>query len=97
MAYDFVTALGKLIRLSAVKFLLDFMMMSAFSLSFFSLLIGYNNGQIRVYFLLISLFGFLLYIVTIHKILAQAFDKALSFCKKKQKWLTNCLKKCKKS
>ena len=95
--YDFVTAFGKALRLGIVQFLLDVLMMSAFAFSFFSLLIGYNKGQIRSLLLVASLIGFVLYICTVHRVLERVFDKILKFFHKRVKKLTNSLKNCKKS
>ena len=94
--YDFVTSLGKIIRLSAAVFLLDFLMMVFFALSFFSLLIGYNSGQIRVLLLAATAAAMTAYMLTVHRAFAQLFDKSIKFFRRKVKKLAKALKKCKK-
>ncbi|MBR1531883.1 MAG: hypothetical protein IJ643_07485, partial [Eubacterium sp.] len=73
--YDVVTLLGKILRLKMIVFILDVLMMAVFALSFFSLLIGYNGGQIRALFLIVFAAGFLVYICTVHRALVQVFAK----------------------
>jgi len=75
VAYDAVTVLGKLLYFRAVAFVLDFLMMCAFALSFFSLLIAYNSGEIRVLYLLFCLSALTLYLLTVHKLVSALFSK----------------------
>lgn len=94
--FDFVSALGRVIRLKAVTFVLDFIMMLLFSLSFFCLLIGYNSGQIRVGFLVLCLTGLCGYFLTFHRILKYMFDKIVKTLHKFFNNLSNSLKNIKK-
>lgn len=91
--YDVVTLLGKIFRLRVVVFFLDVIMMVLFALSFFSLLIGYNEGQIRILYLAVSVAGLVAYMFSIHKILVQVFEKITKVIKNSAK----TLKKSKKS
>ena len=52
--YDVFTAAGKILHFKAFVFIFDVLMTVIFALSFFSLLIGYNGGQIRVLFLAVA-------------------------------------------
>ena len=83
-------------RNKILGFVFDFLLLIIYALSFFSLLIGYNSGQIRVLLLLFTLAGFLLYILSIHKIFVHAFDKLLRLVRRGVKKLAKILKISKK-
>ena len=97
VGYDFVTSLYKLLRSKVLGFVFDFLLMVFCALSFFSFLIGYNSGQIRVLLCVLSLIGFGVYLSTVHRVFARVFDKSLRFLRRRTKKFAKSLKISKKS
>lgn len=75
--YDFMRFFRMLFPGKAAVFFIDFLFFVIVSNVFFILLLGYNNGQMRMLYFLMTAFGFLVYIFTIFK-LTEGFQKFIS-------------------
>lgn len=62
--YDFFRFFRLVFKSKSVVFIIDFLYFVIVSIVFFILLLGYNNGMIRSYFVILTLLGFLTYIFT---------------------------------
>lgn len=91
--YDAFRFFRILFNNKAVSFVLDFFFCAAFSLSFFVLLLGFNNGSVRAIYFTITFFGFFLYVFTIMLIHCQKQRKTALLLRKSAK---KSLKKLKK-
>lgn len=75
--YDFFRFFRLLFKNKIVCFIIDFIYMIIISLLFFINLLGFNNGMVRYYFIVLSLLGFLFYIFTVFR-LTEKFEKPVS-------------------
>lgn len=66
--YDFFRFFRLVFKSKSVIFIIDFIYFAVVSIAFFILLLGYNNGMVRSYFILLALIGFLVYIFTVFKV-----------------------------
>ncbi len=91
--YDFFRFFRLLFNNKAVTFILDFIYFIFISVLFFIALLGYNNGMVRSYYVVLAVLGFLLYIFTafrltekaerrISSIIRKTFKKILQFVKR---------------
>lgn len=85
--YDVFRFLRLIFSSKYAAFILDFLFFIVISMIFFIFLLGYNNGQVRVYYFTLSLIGYLLYIFTIFRLtlrperaIAMFFRKILRKC-----------------
>ena len=81
----------------AVTFIVDFVFMLICALLFVCCLIGFNNGQIRAMFLLISGASLVLYLMTIHRPISRVHNKIASAVRRILKKISKKLKNSKKS
>lgn len=88
--YDFFRFLRLVFSSKHFAFAIDFIFFIIISNVFFIFLLGYNNGEVRVYYFTASFLGFLLYIFTI-------FRLTLKIERKEAAFLRNILKKCSKT
>ncbi len=93
IVYDFFRFLRLVFKNKAAVFLLDFFFFVLYSLLFFILLLGYNNGIVRAIYFTAYFIGFLVYIFTVFRLTARfqrfaagiirkIFKKTVSFIKK---------------
>lgn len=75
--YDFFRFFRLLFKNKIVCFILDFIYMIIISLLFFIDLLGFNNGMVRYYFIVLSVLGFLFYIFTVFR-LTEKIEKPVS-------------------
>lgn len=105
--YDFFRFFRLLFKNKILCFILDFVYMIIISFLFFINLLGYNNGMVRYYFVVLIVLGFLLYIFTVFRlteklekpvalIIRKSFKKLLQFVKKVYYNLFSKYKKTKK-
>lgn len=105
--YDFFRFFRLLFKNKILCFILDFVYMIIISFLFFINLLGYNNGMVRYYFIVLIVLGFLLYIFTVFRlteklekpvalIIRKSFKKLLQFVKKVYYNLFSKYKKTKK-
>lgn len=91
--YDFFRFFRLLFKNKISCLILDFIYMIIISLLFFINLLGFNNGMVRYYFIVLSAVGFLFYIFTVFRltekieksvslIIRKSFKKVLQFIKK---------------
>lgn len=66
--YDFFRFFRLAFANKAVTFILDFLFFIFFSIVFFILLLGYNNGSVRALYFTPYIFGFLVYVLTVFRI-----------------------------
>lgn len=71
--YDFFRFFRLVFKNKAAVFLLDFLFFFIISPILFIFLLSYNNGQVMVYYFTASLFGFLVYILTVYRITGYIF------------------------
>ena len=90
--YDITAFFETVFYHRVIRFILDFVMMIFFTLLFVCVLIAYNNGAMRMMYLLASVTSFTVYLLTLHrllfpvlKLLASPFRKFLKFLSKKLK------------
>ena len=86
--YDAVFILESLFKNKVFVFFADLVYMIICSFAFVCFLIGYNNGEMRTIFVLISLLSLIIYMLSLHKIskvLASKLSKLLSRIKKSLK------------
>ncbi len=91
--YDAFRFLRLLFNNKAVSFVIDFVFCAAFALSFFILLLGFNNGIVRVLYFTPLFFGFFLYVFTIMSTHCQKQRKAARLLRISAKKFSKKLKK----
>lgn len=80
--YDFFRFFRLVFRNKIITFLLDFLYFIIISIAFFIELLGFNNGMVRAYYVILILLGFLLYIFTVFRITAKIEKPVSSFIRK---------------
>lgn len=93
IVYDFFRFLRFVFKNKAAAFLLDFLFFVIYSVFFFILLLGYNNGSVRAIYFTAYFVGLLLYIFSVFRITRGLQSSAAGLIRKIIKKFVNCIKK----
>ncbi len=91
--YDFFRFFRLLLKNKIICFILDFVYMIIISLLFFINLLGFNNGMVRYYYVVLSLSGFLLYVFTVFKLTEKIEKPVCLIIRKSFKKVLHSIKK----
>lgn len=91
--YDFFRFLRFVFRNKAAVFLLDFFFFVLYSLLFFILLLGYNNGTVRAIYFTAYFLGLVIYILTVFRLTARFQSTIAGFIRKILKKIGSFIKK----
>lgn len=91
--YDFFRFLRFVFRNKAAVFLLDFFFFVLYSLLFFILLLGYNNGTVRAIYFTAYFLGLVVYILTVFRLTARFQSTIAGFIRKILKKIARFIKK----
>ncbi len=97
VSFDLTAFLENVFDSKITRFIFDLLMLISWGLLFFCFLLIFNNGMIRSLFFAFAGVGFLLYILTIHRILSFVGNKISAKINLLLNKLTNKLKISKKS
>lgn len=95
--FDFVTALGKSINIKWITFLLDFLLTVFSSVVLGCVMIAYSNGNFKGWFFTLSVLVFVIYLLTLHRILYPLFSAVFLPIRKILKKIAKKLKNNEKS
>ena len=87
----------KIFMVKFVDFIIDFLMLCVFAVMFFTCQLIFYDGQMRMAFLVSSIAGLVIYLITINRLLSPFCNKVTSFVRRSFKSLTFRLKNSKKS
>jgi len=91
--YDFFRFFRLLFNNKTVTFILDFTYFIIISVLFFIALLGYNNGMVRSYYVVLAVLGFLLYIFTVFRLTEKAERRISSIIRKTFKKILQFVKR----
>ncbi len=91
--YDFFRFFRLLFNNKAVTFILDFIYFIIISVLFFIALLGYNNGMVRSYYVVLAVLGFLFYIFTVFRITEKPVRRISSIIRKTFKKILQFVKR----
>lgn len=97
VCYDMFSILRAVFGSKIIGALLDFIMMIIWAFAYFCTMIGYNNGEYRFYHSAVTVAVFVLYMMSIHKLLNRFFNKIERFLNNIVKKISKKLKYSKKS
>lgn len=95
--YSFSDFIRKIFAVKFIDFIIDFLMLCVFAVSFFTCQLIFYNGQMRMQFLISSLVGLIIYLLTINRLLSPFCNKITSSLHRSFKSLTFRLKNSEKS
>lgn len=79
IVYDLFRFFRLVFANKVITFILDFLFFVLFSILFFILLLGYNNGSVRVLYFTSFILGFLVYVFTVFRITKSFQSKTAGF------------------
>lgn len=91
--YDFFRFFRLLFKNKIISFIFDFFYMIIISVLFFINLLGFNNGMVRYYYIVLTVFGFLVYIFTVFRLSEKSERSVSSIIRKSLKKVLQFIKK----
>lgn len=71
--FDFFSMFLAMFSNKIVKAVFDFLMMLLWAVLYFCVMLGYNDGEYRYYHSVVTLLAFILYMITVHKVMGRVF------------------------
>lgn len=91
--YDFFRFFRLLFKNKVLNFILDFLFCIIISVAFFIVLLGYNNGMVRAYYIILTAAGFCIYIFTVFRLTEKIQKSVFSAVRKTLKKILQLVKK----
>ncbi|WP_448921049.1 spore cortex biosynthesis protein YabQ [Eubacterium sp.] len=91
--FSFVTLVENILMSRIISFVLDIFMLLSFAVVFFCFVIGFGTDGFRLYYFLLTLLGFVLYRLTVHRLFSKFNRKLVDRLSLKRRKFTKRLKK----
>ena len=91
--FSLVTLVENILLSRILSFVLDIFMLLSFAVVFFCFVIGFETDGFRLYYFLLTLLGFVLYRLTVHRLFSKFNRKLVDRLSLKRRKFTKRLKK----